>query len=139
MDRVVTAWRGASRAGAARAGWLGAAAALALLLPSAAAAAGDAAAGKETYQTFCVTCHGPGGKGDGPAAPKDPAPRDFTKGDFKYDADGNGTPGEDADLAMVIKNGAAQYGGSPMMAPWGHLSDEQIQDLVAYIRSLEQG
>src|SRR5579863_4109670 len=30
--------------------------------------AADMAAAKSNYDTFCVKCHGPGGKGDGPAA-----------------------------------------------------------------------
>lgn len=134
MNRKVMALRKLRKAWAP----LAAAAALALLLPAAASAAGDAEAGKKTYQMFCVTCHGPEGKGNGPAAPKNPAPRDFTQGDFKYDADGNGTAGEAEDIKLIIKNGAAQYGGSPMMAPWGHLSDEQVANLVAYVQSLEQ-
>lgn len=113
-------------------------AALALILP-AGALAGDAAAGKQTYNTVCFTCHGMTGKGDGPAgAALNPKPRDFSTGDFKYDADGNGKPGEDVDLTLVIKNGAAKYGGSPVMAPWGYLSDEDIANVVAYVRSLKK-
>jgi mono/diheme cytochrome c family protein len=106
--------------------------------PLAAQAAGDAAAGQKTFDTLCWTCHGKTGVGDGPAAPKNPAPRDFTKGDFKYDADKNGKPGEDADLALILKNGAAPYGGSPLMTPWGHLSEKEIQDVIAYVRSLKK-
>jgi mono/diheme cytochrome c family protein len=111
---------------------------LALAAP-AAFAAGDAAAGKKNYDMLCFTCHGSTGKGDGPAgAALTPAPRDFSVGDFKFDADKNGTPGEDADLSLVIKNGAAAYGGNPSMAPWGHLSDQDVANLVAYVRSLKQ-
>jgi mono/diheme cytochrome c family protein len=110
----------------------------ALLLPTA-ALAGDAAAGKQTYNTVCFTCHGMTGKGDGPAgAALNPKPRDFSTGSFKYDANGDGTPGEDADLVLVIKNGAAKYGGSAVMAPWGYLSDSDIDNVVAYIRTLNQ-
>lgn len=106
-------------------------------LGAAAPASADAAAGEATYKTFCFSCHGLTGKGDGPAgAVLNPKPRDFTVGDFKLDADGDGTPGTDADLALVIRNGAQRYGGSPLMAPWGHMTDQQIADLVAYVRSL---
>lgn len=109
------------------------------LLASAALGAGDAAAGKQTYETLCISCHGATGKGDGPAgAALNPAPRDFSVGDFKYDADKNGTPGEDADLKLIVKNGAAAFGGSPLMAPWGHLSDAEIENVVAYVRSLKK-
>jgi mono/diheme cytochrome c family protein len=99
----------------------------------------DVAAGKKNYDMLCTACHGATGKGDGPAgAALDPQPRDFSVGDFKLDADKDGTPGSDADLSLVVKNGAAAYGGSPLMAPWGHLSDADIANIVAYIRTLKQ-
>ena len=111
---------------------------IALAAP-AAFAAGDAAAGKKNYDTLCFTCHGSAGKGDGPAgAALTPPPRDFSVGDFKFDADKNGTPGEDADMKLVIKNGAGAYDGNPSMAPWGHLSDKDVDDLIAFVRSLKQ-
>ncbi|MBW2242821.1 MAG: cytochrome c [Deltaproteobacteria bacterium] len=101
--------------------------------------AADAAAGKANYDMLCSVCHGPTGKGDGPAGVAlTPPPRDFSVGEFKYDADKNGTPGEDADLTLIIKNGAAAYGGNPVMAPWGHLADADLANLVAFIRTLKQ-
>jgi mono/diheme cytochrome c family protein len=104
-----------------------------------AAQAGDAAAGKAKFDLFCASCHGPGGKGDGPAAPKDPLPRDFTKGEFKYDADKDGKAGSDADLTLIIKNGAAAYGGSPLMVGWGAaLQEADVQNIVAFVRSLKK-
>ena len=40
-------------------------------------------------------------------------------------------------LFQVIKEGGAALGRSPLMAPWGGtLSDEQIRDVVAYVRTL---
>jgi mono/diheme cytochrome c family protein len=115
--------------------------AAAWLLPSAALAAGDAAKGKALFQGMgtCWTCHGMEGKGDGPAsAPLNPKPRDLSAGQFKFDTNGNGTPGEDADLMNVIKNGPAAYGGSNAMPFFKHLSDDQISDLVAYIHTLKK-
>jgi len=113
--------------------------ALALLVAPAAFAAGDAAAGKKNFDTLCFTCHGPAGAGDGPAgAALNPPPRNFQKGDFKFDANKDGKAGEDADLHLVIKNGAGAYGGNPAMAPWGHLGDKDIDDLIAYIRTLKK-
>lgn len=99
----------------------------------------DLAAGKKNFEMLCTSCHGAAGLGDGPAAVAlDPKPRDFSVGDFKIDADKDGTAGTDEDLALVVKNGAGAYGGSPLMAPWGHLSEPEIQNIVAYVRSLKQ-
>jgi mono/diheme cytochrome c family protein len=117
--------------------------ATALAAPGAAFAAGDVEAGKAEFQKLCASCHGPEGKGDGPtgkalAAAGQPAPRDFSVGAFKLDTDGDGKPGTDADLKNVITKGAMAYGGSAMMAPIAGLSDAQIDNLIAYIRSLKQ-
>lgn len=109
----------------------------ALVLPGAAFA--DAAAGKAPYDTNCMSCHGPLGKGDGPVgAVLNPSPRDFSKGDFKYDTDKDGKTGTDADLTNVIKKGAGAYGGSALMSPWPALSDAEIANIVAYIHSLKE-
>ena len=67
---------------------------------------------------------GTNGKGDGPtgkalAAAGQPAPRDFTVGEFKFDTNKDGEVGTDADLAGVIKNGAAPYGGNPLSSAAG--------------------
>jgi mono/diheme cytochrome c family protein len=113
------------------------AAGIAVGLATAAHAAGDAAKGKVIFTTNCASCHGDSGKGDGPVgAALNPHPRDFTKAEFKFDTLKDGKPGSDAALALVIKNGAGMYGGSPLMAPWGGtLSDADIQNVIAYIRT----
>lgn len=94
---------------------------------------GALAGGAETYATTCATCHGDTGKGDGVAAAAlDPKPADFTQAAFWTDRD-------DAHLAKVIKEGGAAVGKSPLMAPFGGaLSDEQIKELVAYLKTLKQ-
>jgi len=102
---------------------------------------GTADAGKEVYGIYCETCHGPTGTGDGPgAAALDPKPRNFVDADFAFDPNGNGQKGEPEDLARVVRDGAAAYGGSPNMVPWGAaLSEQQLRDVVAYVQSLAQG
>lgn len=117
--------------------WLATAALL--LAPTAAWAAGDAAAGKVTFTANCAACHGDSGKGDGPVgAALDPHPRDFTQGVFKFDTDKDGKTGTDADLKGVITKGAAAFGGSPLMVSWGALSPKEIDDVIAYIRTLKK-
>lgn len=108
---------------------------------AATAFAGDAAAGKAVYtgKGTCWTCHGQAGKGDGPAGKAlNPAPRDFSVGSFKFDADKDGKPGTDADLKLVITKGAGAFGGSPLMVAWGALSPKEVDDVIAYIRSLHK-
>ena len=40
-------------------------------------------------------------------------------------------------LYQVISKGGASVGKSPLMAPWGAvLSDEQIRDVLAFVRLL---
>jgi len=111
-----------------------------LLAPMSATAAGDAAAGKVVYTTNCASCHGDSGKGDGPVGQVlQPPPRNFTVGDFKFDANKDGKVGTDADLTLVITKGAGAFGGNQMMAAWGGmLSEADIANVIAYIRTLKQ-
>ena len=91
----------------------------------------DPARGKVQFENFCVSCHGPRGEGDGPVG-LTLNPRPAKLGDRAY------MSGKTDDyLFGVIKNGGASVGRSPLMAPWGgSLSDAQIHDVIAYIRSL---
>ena len=109
----------------------------AFVLPATAQAA-DAEAGRPVFEANCASCHGPEGKGDGPVAVAlDPKPRDFSEADFQYDTDGDGEAGTDAEIANLITNGAAAYGGNVMMAPVA-LSDEDMANVIAFIRSLKR-
>ena len=72
----------------------------------------EADLGKAAFEVNCSSCHGMVGKGDGPiSGALNPKPRDFSKGEFKLDADKNGSPGDDEDLKIVIQKGAMAYGG----------------------------
>lgn len=107
-----------------------------LLMWAAGAGHADLAAGKSLYDSLCQSCHGPGGEGDGPAADDFVLrPRPFSSAAFKFDTDADWVKGSDADLANVIRRGAAAFGGSPVMAPWPALTDAEVGSLVAYVRS----
>ena len=97
------------------------------------ARAADAEEGKKVYMQFCSSCHGQSGKGDGPAAAAlNPKPRDHTDKEYMSKL-------SDDDIFKVVKNGGASVGKSPLMPAWGAtLKDDQIQDVVAYVRTLSK-
>ncbi|HUG98692.1 MAG TPA: cytochrome c [Gammaproteobacteria bacterium] len=105
----------------------------ALCMISGQAQAGDAEAGKAKFQQFCATCHGPAGAGDGPAsAALRPKPRALDDAEWQATVD-------DDYLKKVIAEGGTAVGLSPMMTPWGHaLKGEDLENVVAYIRSLAE-
>src|SRR5689334_1712484 len=73
--------------------------------------------GQRLYDQACVSCHGPAGQGDrGPA---------LNRGTFVH---GN----EDGDLFRTIRAGVP----GTEMPPFARLTDEQVWQLVSYIRSL---
>jgi mono/diheme cytochrome c family protein len=92
---------------------------------------GDASKGKGIYETYCVVCHGPQGKGDGPASASLPkAPANHTDGAYM-----NKLPNEE--LFKAIKEGGQSVGKSNLMPAWGAtLNDNQVKDVLAYVRSL---
>jgi len=92
---------------------------------------GDCAVGAEQYAIICSTCHGTGGKGDGPGAlGLDPKPRDHTDAAYMATL-------ENADLYKVIKCGGVAVGKSPMMAAWGgSLTEDQNMGLVCHLHDL---
>lgn len=93
--------------------------------------------GERTYATYCIGCHGQEGRGDGPAAEfLNPAPRNFVNGDYKYFHFGEAGPlPSDESLKITIRNGLP---GSAMPA-FPLLTDQQIQDVATYVKSLRQG
>ena len=99
-----------------------------------AGAAGDAA-GAEAYTTYCASCHGATGAGDGPVgAALDPKPASFVDAAFWNDTR------TDEHLAKVIKEGGPAVGLSPLMAPWGAvLDDAKLAAVIAHLKSLKAG
>jgi mono/diheme cytochrome c family protein len=92
---------------------------------------GDAKAGKVKYDANCVGCHGTTGKGDGAAAAAlNPKPQDHTNGKIMNAL-------TDKYLFDIIKNGGkAVQKAAIMPAANKKLTDQDIWDMVAYIRSL---
>jgi len=93
---------------------------------------GDVDAGKEQFDMLCFACHGPGGEGiEGLGKP-------FTTSDFLREK-------SDEEMVEFIKVGRPS--GDPLnttgvdMPPKGGnpaLTDEQILDIIAYVRTLQE-
>ena len=88
----------------------------------------DRARGKAVYERHCQSCHGPSGRGDGPAAASLKVPptnfqrfQSFLK--------------SDEELLRTIEHGVVF---SPMHSWRGRLTDGEMQDVVVYIRLLSQ-
>ena len=93
---------------------------------------GDPAAGKAQYDMICIACHGPTGEGiQGLGKP-------FTTSEFLHER-------SDEEMLAFIKVGRPS--GDPLnttgvdMPPKGGnpaLTDEQIMDIIAYVRTLHK-
>jgi mono/diheme cytochrome c family protein len=82
--------------------------------------------GAQVFHNFCETCHGPEGHGDGPAGQMlDPKPKNL--------ADLQATAGDDY-LFWRISAGKP---GTSMVSWNGILTDEQVWQTVAFIRTLK--
>lgn len=79
------------------------------------------------YANYCVTCHGFNADGNGRAARLyDPKPANLRMSDKN-----------DAYFGLIIRMGGEAVSRSPFMPPWGdELTEEQTNDLVAYLRSI---
>lgn len=100
-----------------------------LLLFGGAARAQDATAGKLIYAQQCVVCHGVTGKGDGPSGKTlNPKPADFAT--LKAD---------DSEWFKATKLGSKAIGKPPGMDGFASkLSDAQIHDVVAFVRTFKK-
>jgi cbb3-type cytochrome oxidase subunit 1/cbb3-type cytochrome oxidase cytochrome c subunit/mono/diheme cytochrome c family protein len=79
--------------------------------------------GKQAFARHCASCHGPAGKGDGPAAASLlPAPRDLTTAHFS-----------DAALSKALWHGVR---GSAMPG-WHEHSTQELLALAVFVRGLE--
>ena len=99
---------------------------LTILNGTALSASGDIKKGKQTYQQYCLACHGPQGKGDGPVGMTlKPPPANLGGETVKSKPD--------PDLLNVIRKGKT---GTAMPAWEKELSEQQINDVLAYVRTL---
>lgn len=83
---------------------------------------------KELYGKKCESCHGPEGKGDGPAGKYiSPHPANFAKT----------LKGKSDDwIFKAIKHGGTAVGEAAVMPAAKGVTDEQIHELVKYVKGL---
>ena len=79
------------------------------------------------FFNYCVTCHGPNADGQGRAAKLyDPRPANLRASDKNV-----------AYMRLIVRGGGKSMGRSEFMPPWGEeLTDEQIEDVTAYLQSI---
>jgi mono/diheme cytochrome c family protein len=87
--------------------------------------------GQALYEYYCALCHGETGQGDGFNS------FNLTIPPAKL-ADATRMAGRsDAQMQEIIKKGGPALGLSPLMPPWGGvLTDKQVSDLTAFVRTL---
>jgi mono/diheme cytochrome c family protein len=94
--------------------------------PAGAAVAGDPVAGKAVYDNACAACHGVGATG---------TDRGPTFLDAVYEPSHHG----DASFLLAVRNGSpAHHWSFGDMPPVPGVSDAQVADIVAYVRSLQR-
>ena len=100
---------------------------------TAASAPGPVRPGQAVYERHCARCHGMTGGADGPGASALPIkPPSLTDGRLL-------NPLPDEFLVTVVRDGAAAVGLAPQMPAFGRLlSEREIRDVVAYVRTLAQ-
>lgn len=93
--------------------------ACALLLLAGGTQAADIFKGREIYELHCQTCHGMDGSSVDPGTP------DFSRGESLY------VP--DSDLVRRLRDG-----GDMKPAFRGLLTDSEMRDVIAYVRTLQR-
>ena len=97
----------------------------------AAAFSGEAGAGRQVHVANCQRCHGSQGKGDGPAGKLlKTKPADWTDKSKMSQL-------SDSYLFNIISNGGGGVGKSSLMPAFkDKLSEQQVRDVISFIRSL---
>ena len=106
--------------------------ALSVGLSTARPAAANTEAGKGIYERHCVSCHGADGGGGSMARMLPVTPRNLADRSYMQTR-------SDGQLFAIIKQGSAAQGLSNAMPGFAQqLTDEQIHDTVAYLRTLSE-
>lgn len=94
-------------------------------------AAPDPRRGEQIYNAYCTQCHGLSGQGNGINAPAlEVQPRNHTDR-------AEMSARTDEELFKAIEQGGQAVNKSVLMPNWdANLSDDEIHDLVAYLREL---
>ena len=91
-------------------------------------ASGDKNKGEQVSQQYCQVCHGPQGKGDGPVGMSlKPPPANLASEKVKSKPD--------SELLNTIRKGRA---GTAMPGWENDLSEQQINDVIAHVRTLSK-
>ena len=104
-----------------------------LLVSAADSNAADVEAGKAVFDNTCAVCHGPSGSSD----PDSPVVQGLgvVPADLSDPLFNSREPA--GDWQMVVKYGGDALGLAPQMPPHEQaLSDQQVADVVAYVKSL---
>lgn len=90
---------------------------------------GDASRGKTLHLEHCAECHGADGKAQVIVLHMDTVPKDQSDPVYMKNL-------PDAYLYLAVCKGGLAVGKNFVMPPWGDLlSDQDIKDLVAHLRS----
>ena len=89
--------------------------------------------GRVLYEYYCALCHGKRGAADGfNSSTLDKLPKKHTDATYMATL-------SDTQIQLIIREGGPALGLSPATPPWGGvLTDREISDLTAFIRTLSQ-
>ncbi len=88
--------------------------------------------GKKIYDTYCVTCHGMDGNGNGPDAHLlKVKPTDFRKGVFRFKSTAGSALPTKGDIVRTLELGVR----TTAMLPQLQLSHDQMEDVAGYVMS----